>query len=210
MLEMTFQIIFLGSPLLLAAIAQGLCIKYDWLSRLRRPIDFGKSYKGKRIFGDHKTWRGVTINVFFCSLGAEKHIDCHSPINVFFCSLGAIIQAWLQSKGDLPQWLFLLDYKSQALTIGILIGFGMTVGELPNSFLKRRFGIPPGKSRAGPLGVAFFISDQVDLTIGIWVFLFFLIRPSLWLVLWSLLLTLALHLAVSSVGYLLGMRKTLV
>ena len=191
MLEMTFQVIFLGSPLLLAAIAQGLCIKYDWLSRLRRPIDFGKSYKGKRIFGDHKTWRGLTINVFFCSLGA-------------------IIQAWLQSKGDLPQWLFLLDYKSQALTIGILIGFGMTVGELPNSFLKRRFGIPPGKSREGPLGVAFFISDQVDLTIGIWVFLFFLIRPSLWLVLWSLLLTLALHLAVSSVGYLLGMRKTLV
>ena len=191
MLEMTFQIIFLGSPLLLAAIAQGLCIKYDWLSRLRRPIDFGKSYKGKRIFGDHKTWRGLTVNVFFCSLGA-------------------IIQAWLQSKGDLPQWLFLLDYKSQALTIGILIGFGMTVGELPNSFLKRRFGIPPGKSREGPLGVAFFISDQVDLTIGIWVFLFFLIRPSLWLVLWSLLLTLALHLAVSSVGYLLGMRKTLV
>jgi len=191
MLEMTFQIIFLGSPLLLAAIAQGLCIKYDWLSRLRRPIDFGKSYKGKRIFGDHKTWRGLIINVLFCSLGA-------------------IIQAWLQSKGDLPQWLFLLDYKSQALTIGILIGFGMTVGELPNSFLKRRFGIPPGKSRAGPLGVAFFITDQVDLTIGIWVFLFFLIRPSLWLVLWSLLLTLALHLAVSSVGYLLGMRKTLV
>lgn len=191
MLEMTFQILFLGSPLLLAAIAQGLCIKYDWLSRLRRPIDFGRTYKGKRIFGDHKTWMGLTINVLFCSLGA-------------------FIQAWLQGKGTLPQWLFLLDYKSHALTVGILIGFGMTVGELPNSFLKRRFEIPPGKSREGPLGIAFFIYDQVDLTIGIWVFLFFLVRPSLWLVLWSLLLTLALHLAVSSVGYLLGMRKTLV
>jgi hypothetical protein len=191
MLEMTSQNLFLGSPLLLAAIAQGLCIKYDWLSRLRRPLDLGRVYKGKRIFGDHKTWRGLTINVLFCSLGA-------------------IIQAWLQGKGVLPQWLFLLDYESHALTVGVLIGLGMTVGELPNSFLKRRFDIPPGKSREGPLGIAFFIYDQVDLTIGIWVFLFFLIRPSLWLVLWSLLLTLALHLAVSSVGYLLGMRKTLV
>ena len=191
MLEMTFQILFLGSPLLLAAIAQGLCIKYDWLSRLRRPLDLGRVYKGKRIFGDHKTWRGLAINVLFCPLGA-------------------IIQAWLQGKGVLPQWLFLLDYESHALTVGVLIGLGMTVGELPNSFLKRRFDIPPGKSREGPLGIAFFIYDQVDLTIGIWVFLFFLIRPSLWLVLWSLLLTLALHLAVSSVGYLLGMRKTLV
>jgi CDP-diglyceride synthetase len=191
MLEMTSQILFLGSPLLLAAIAQGLCIKYDWLSRLRRPLDLGRVYKGKRIFGDHKTWRGLAINVLFCSLGA-------------------IIQAWLQGKGVLPQWLFLLDYESHALTVGVLIGLGMTVGELPNSFLKRRFDIPPGKSREGPLGIAFFIYDQVDLTIGIWVFLFFLIRPSLWLVLWSLLLTLALHLAVSIVGYLLGMRKTLV
>ena len=191
MLEMTAQILFLGSPLLLAAIAQGLCIKYDWLSRLRQPLDFGRSYKGKRIFGDHKTWRGFTINVVFCCLGT-------------------FIQAWLQVMAYLPPWLFLLDYRNNALLTGILLGLGMTVGELPNSFLKRRFEIPPGESREGVLGIAFFIYDQVDLTIGIWVFLFFLIRPSLWLVLWSLLLTLALHLSVSSVGYLLGMRKTLV
>ncbi len=26
---------------------------------LAKPVDFGKSIKGKRIFGDHKTWRGV-------------------------------------------------------------------------------------------------------------------------------------------------------
>ena len=191
MLEMTLQVLFLGSPLLPAAIAQGLCIRYDWLSRLRRPIDFGRSYQGKRIFGDHKTWRGFAINVVFCCVGT-------------------FIQAWFQDKGCLPGWLFLLDYKNHALTVGILLGLGMTVGELPNSFLKRRFEIPPGESREGFLGVVFFIYDQVDLTIGIWVFLFFLIRPSPWLILWSLLLTLVLHLSVSSVGYLLGMRKTLV
>ena len=190
MLEMTFQILFLGSPLLLAAIAQGLCIKYDWLSWLRKPIDFGKTYKGKRIFGDHKTWRGFAINVIFCTLGA-------------------FVQAWIQNAGFLPHWLFLLDYETHALTVGIMLGLGMTIGELPNSFLKRRCEIPPGKSRGGPIGVFFFIYDQVDLTIGIWVFLVFLIRPSPWLILWSLLLTLALHLAISSVGYILGMRKTL-
>ena len=86
----------------------------------------------------------------------------------------------------------------------------MTAGELPNSFLKRRFEIPPGENRAGLIGALFFIYDQVDLTIGIWVFLYFLVKPSWGLILWSLLLTLALHLSVSSVGYLLGMRKTLV
>ena len=191
MLEMTAQVLFLGSPLLPAAIAQGLCIKYDWLGRLRRPLDFGKSFRGKRIFGDHKTWRGLIINVVFCLLGA-------------------VIQAWLQVKGSLPSWLYLLDYENHAFLVGILLGLGMTAGELPNSFLKRRFEIPPGESREGLPGVVFFIYDQVDLTIGIWVFLYFLIKPSVWLVLWSLLVTLVLHLSVSIVGYLLGMRKTLV
>ena len=191
MLEMTAQVLFLGSPLLPVAIAQGLCIKYDWLSRLKRPLDFGKSFQGKRIFGDHKTWRGLVIHVVFCILGAA-------------------LQAWLQVKGDLPSWLFLLDYENHTLLAGILLGLGMTAGELPNSFLKRRFEIPPGENRAGLIGALFFIYDQVDLTIGIWVFLYFLVKPSWGLILWSLLLTLALHLSVSSVGYLLGMRKTLV
>jgi hypothetical protein len=57
---------------------------------------------------------------------------------------------------------------------------------------------------------AFFLFDQVNLTIGIWIFLFFLVRPSLLLVSWSLLLTLVLHMAISSVGHLAGMRKTIV
>ena len=131
-------------------------------------------------------------------------------VNVVFCLLGASVQAWLQVKGYLPSWLYLLNYENQTSLVGILLGLGMTAGELPNSFLKRRFEIPPGESRAGFLGALFFICDQVDLTMGIWVFLYFLIKPSLWLILWSLLITLVLHLSVSSVGYLLGMRKTLV
>ena len=188
---MTYQILFLGSPLLLVAIAQGLFIKYDWLSRLKRSLDLGLSIRGRRIFGDHKTWRGLMINVVFCTLGTMTH-------------------AWLQNKGYLPPWLLLLDYRKDGYLVGILLGLGMTLGELPNSFLKRRLEIPPGKRKKGLLGVAFFLFDQVDLAIGIWVFLFFLIRPSLLLVLWSFLLTIVLHMAISSVGYLLGMHKTII
>jgi hypothetical protein len=188
---MTYQIMFLASPLLLAAIAHGLCIKYDWLARLKRPLDFGLIYRGRRIFGDHKTWRGPVIYVVFCTLGTT-------------------IQAWLQSKGYPPPWLLLLDYKDYGYLVGILLGLGMTVGELPNSFMKRQLDIPPGKKRGGLLGVVFFLFDQVDLAIGIWLFLYLLIRPSLLLVLWSFLLTIVLHVTVSNVGYFLGMRKTIV
>jgi hypothetical protein len=188
---MTYQILFLGSPLLPAAIAHGLCVKYDWLSRLKRPLDFGGRLKGKRIFGDHKTWRAPAIYVVFCTLGTT-------------------VQAWLQGRGDLPAWLCLVDYERYGSFVGILMGLGMAAGELPNSFLKRQLDVAPGKRKRGLLGFALFLLDQVDLAIGIWVFLFFLIRPSLLLVAWSLLLTIALHVAISAVGYLLGMRETIV
>ncbi len=131
-------------------------------------------------------------------------------VYVVFCALGTMTQAWLQGGGYLPQWLYLVDYESDGLLLGILMGLGMAAGELPNSFLKRQLDVGPGKKKGGLLGVAFFLLDQVDLAIGIWVFLFFLIRPSLFLVTWSFLLTIVLHVAISTVGYLLGMRKTIV
>jgi hypothetical protein len=191
LLEMTCQILFLGSPLLPAAIAHGLCVKYDWLGWLKRPLDFGGRLKGKRIFGDHKTWRAPAIYVVFCALGTT-------------------VQAWLQGRGNLPPWLCLVDYETYGTCVGILMGLGMAAGELPNSFLKRQLDVAPGKRKKGLLGIAIFLFDQVDLAIGIWVFLFLLIRPPWLLVAWSFLLTIALHVAVSTVGYLLGMRETIV
>lgn len=131
-------------------------------------------------------------------------------INLVFCTLGTMIQARLHNEGFLPSWVFLVDYRKHGYLVGMLLGLGMTAGELPNSFLKRQLDIHPGKRKKGLLGVAFFLFDQVDLTIGIWVCLFFLVRPTLWLVLWSFLITIVVHVTVSSVGYLLGMRKTIV
>ncbi|MGD8228651.1 MAG: CDP-archaeol synthase [Desulfobacteraceae bacterium] len=187
---MTYQILFLGSPLLPAAIAHGLCVKYDWLKWLKRPLDFGGRFKGKRIFGDHKTWRAPCIYVVFCTLGT-------------------MVQAWLQGRGYLPQWLCLVDYERCGTLVGVLMGLGMSAGELPNSFLKRQLDVAPGKRKKGLLGIAFFLFDQLDLAVGIWAFLFLLIRPSWVLVAWSFLLAIALHAAVSTVGYLLGMRDTI-
>ena len=87
----------------------------------------------------------------------------------------------------------------------------ITVQSVPFiTLIKCQLEILPGKGKKGLLGVAFFLLDQVDLTIGIWVFIFFLIRPSLLLILWSFPLTIVLHVTISSVGYLLGMRKTMV
>jgi hypothetical protein len=189
MLLWTYQLMFLGSPLLLAALAHGFCIRYEWFTVLKKPLDFGLSFRGKRVFGDNKTWRGLLIQVIFCTLGA-------------------MIQGWLQKHGVVPPWLAFFDYVKHGPVVGFFLGLGMTIGELPNSFLKRRLDIPPGKRRGGGWGLLFFFLDQVDLALGIWLFFFLVVRPPALLVLWSLVLTAALHLAVSSVGYVLRMRKT--
>jgi hypothetical protein len=131
-------------------------------------------------------------------------------INVIFSTLGAMIQAWLYHQGYLPRWLVLVDYPCAGILIGMLLGLGMTCGELPNSFLKRQLDILPGKGATGISGVIFFLFDQIDLAVGIWVFLFFLIRPSPVLVVWSLVVTLVLHVAISIFGYCLGLRATMV
>jgi CDP-diglyceride synthetase len=185
------QLLYLGSPLFLVAVFQGLAIKYDWLASLKKPMDLGVRIHGKRILGDHKTWRGAVINTTFCVVGS-------------------LIQMGLQPTGMIPHWLPLYDYGQYGLLAGLLMGMGMTFGELPNSFLKRQLGIAPGLKGRRTWRWVFFLCDQVDLTIGIWIFMFLLIRPSLWLLAYSLLLTIILHMTVSIVGYFLGMRKTIV
>lgn len=187
---MTLQIGFLGSPLLLAGLANGLCMKFDCLSGLRRPMDLGRSFRGRRIFGDHKTWRGLFIITLFCMLGAW-------------------IQAHVQRTGQIPPWLPLCDYGRLWLPVGLSLGLGATLGELPNSFLKRQLGVLPGRRKGGIPGAIFFLLDQVDLTVGVWILLYFFIRPSVSLILWSFALTIPIHLLVSVIGYGLGMRKTL-
>jgi len=189
MLVWTYRLLFFGSPLFLAALGHGICLKYDLLRFLKKPLDFRLAFRGKRLLGDNKTWRGLVIQIIFCTLGGG-------------------IQGWLQERGFIPHWLPFLDYTRLGLLIGFLLGLGMTLGELPNSFLKRQFDIPPGQRTSGIWGALFFVLDQVDLAIGVWFFFFFLVKPPVLLVIWSLVLTLVLHLSVSSFGYILRMRKT--
>ena len=190
MLELTGQLLYFGSPLLLAALLHGFCIKYDWFSFLKKPLDLGIEFRGKRIFGNHKTWRGLLMNVVGCCLGTA-------------------VQAGFQKGGFIPDQVLWVDYTREGWLVGLLLGLGTTLGELPNSFLKRQKGIEPGKKGKGLWGIVFFVFDQIDFLIGIWICLFFLIKPSALVVLWSFLLALLLHLAVSITGFLLGMRKTL-
>ena len=64
------------------------------------------------------------------------------------------------------------EHRATALALlGLLVGAGAMLAELPNSFLKRRMGIAPGAQAGGIRGVAFHVLDQIDVVFGAWAFM---------------------------------------
>lgn len=189
--EAMVQAAVLFAPLLFAGVLAAVVIKWDLLAWSRRPIDGGLAVRGKRLFGDNKTWRGLLVAVVGSAVFAVLQARC--PL--------AALDVRTLTDWTLTDW----DGVPAAL-FGALMGLGAVLGELPNSFTKRQLGIGPGKSTKGPLSILFYVLDQVDLLFGAWLLIGWWVRPSALLVAGSFVLALAVHPMVSLVGWLLGVR----
>lgn len=181
------QTAYLFAPLLVASGLSGIVLRFDTWRGLRRPIDAGRSWRGHRLFGDNKTWRGIVVAMVGCTIGV------------------AIQMAIGHRVGRVA----LIDYRAPAtLLLGAAMGLGATLGELPNSFVKRQLGIAPGKTTGGSLRVLFYVWDQVDLVIGAWPLIALWVKPDLVRIVASAGLVLALHPIVSVIGYIIGARRS--
>jgi hypothetical protein len=183
------EISYLISPLIVGLAFHGCCIKFGLLSKLARPIDHGKMLNNKPLFGSNKTYRGVVA----VALGTAA---------------GFGIQMILHSQNLLPDYE-LIPHKSFA---SILIGFGMgaaaMLAELPNSLLKRQLGIEPGGVASGIRSVIFYVLDQVDLLIGVWLVIWPFVDVTVLRLLLSVAFLFIAHQIISVLGYHLGMRST--
>lgn len=110
-----------------------------------KPIDMGKSWRGKRIFGDHKTFRGFFVGTLMAIVATG-------------------VQYWLSTRYGWAQNVTILPFDVVHWSIlGGLMGFGVLAGDAIESFFKRRRGIAPGK--------AWFPFDQLDSLVGGFLFL---------------------------------------
>lgn len=101
-----------------AYVANSVAIDVSGVPFLRKystPLDFGRSWRGKRILGDGKTWRGLV-----------------------FGTLGGVACAALQQT--YPQ----TELYPMTPLVGFLLGFGALVGDSVESFIKRRMGFGRG------------------------------------------------------------------
>ena len=126
--------ITLMSPIL-AGILNMVWCKSRILKSLAIPIDGNKKFiDGKRIFGDNKTWKGLIGYII---------------LNIFTACLWGLIC----SVSKIEQYNFLYVNHGNTITynivLGILLGLAYALCELPNSFIKRRLNIAPGKTTKG-------------------------------------------------------------
>ena len=181
---------YLFSPLLVGLALHGFCIKFDSLAFLCHPIDRGRSFHGKRIFGDNKTYRGIVV----VGLGT---------------AIGFGLQALFLNQIALIRSIELFDYVfPKSVALGLAVGVAAMLSELPNSFIKRRFEIAPGSAARGWKGLVFYVYDQIDFLVGAWIVLAIVVPITVGRVLLSSGFLLVAHQLMSSIGYALGMRGT--
>lgn len=173
-------------PVLGAPLLHGPVLRSDLMPGLARPLDFGATVRGRRVFGDNKTWRGALV-MGTGTAGAAVALDRVD---------------WFRDR--LPDEL----REAGPLRYGTLLALGTVAGELPNSFLKRQLGIAPGRRRWTPAGVALVIFDQADFVLGVWVALAPLWRMPLRDVARAFAVVAGIHMGINVVGYAIGARKT--
>jgi hypothetical protein len=166
-------------PVLGAPLLHAPVLRYDLLGALKRPIDGGSS-----LFGDNKTWRGAIV------------------MSTGVVALTLALSGWPAYWDELPEEL----RSAGPLAVGALIGAGTVLGELPNSFLKRRLGIAPGARRRSPLGLVLTIFDQADFVPAIVLLLAPIWVMPLGVALAGFAIVVVVHLAINLVGYAIGAR----
>ena len=140
---------FLVLAFVTAGFAQTFWLRSTFSKQFQQPIDGGRTFRGKRIFGDNKTWRGFIAMV--------------PAVGVAFALLRALFGLL---PAELLGGLWPLSILQYGL-LGCLVGFGFMVGELPNSFVKRQFGVRPGEAPVLPSArPVCFLVDRFDSIVG--------------------------------------------
>ncbi len=116
-------------------------LKRGWFVRWRRPIDGGQTWRGLPVLGQNKTWLGAGL----------------------YLGGGAVIGGLLGLAGRASAPVF--DARWGAV-VGATVGAAYSVGEIVNSFVKRRLGVAPGKvvdTRWRHMQVAVDLADGIIL-----------------------------------------------
>ncbi|HVE84003.1 MAG TPA: CDP-archaeol synthase [Myxococcales bacterium] len=178
---------FLLLSFALAGVAQTWWFKSPHSERFAIPLDGGRTFRGRPIFGANKTWKGFVVMVPATALA--------------FLIVGTLARSLPVGRGLWP-----LSPAGYAW-LGAVASIGFMAGELPNSFVKRQLQIAPG---GAPLSrgarCICFAADRFDSILGMLLALSLAV-PAAWQV-WVLVLCLGpgIHWLFNVALFLLGVK----
>jgi len=152
------------------------------------PVDFGRSWRGRRVLGDGKTWRGLFGGV----AGAM--------------AMGLIIWSLIELSGS-P----LLGYGRWPDGLGVIftLSLGALLGDMAGAFIKRRLGMERGQKAP--------VLDQYDFVIGAmaltaafhaaWFKTAYVVGDAIAALLLLLVLIPLAHRGVNIIGFKMGKKK---
>lgn len=184
--------ITLLSPII-AGIINSIWCKTKYMKLLQYPMDNGKNFiDGKRIFGDNKTWKGFMGYIVL-------NIVC------------MVIWGMVCRGTNLEHYNMFYESTQNNLINNVLIGFWLGLAyaafELPNSFIKRRLGIVPGKSISGFLKAFFVFFDQADSVFGCVLVVYIYANMSVGFYFIYVLVGAVTHILINMLLYCLKLRK---
>jgi len=168
-------------PVGFATLGAFFSAKIPYLKKMSYPADFYLKFRGKRVFGSHKTIRGFIAGII-CAI-----------ITVY-------IQIFLYDNSNfLRETLYIDYYTIDPIVFGFLCGFGSLAGDALKSFFKRQSNISPGKS--------WFPFDQIDQIVGGILFTWFYIYLSLSQYIFITIIWFLIHPLMTFLGYLTRLRR---
>ncbi|WP_132058979.1 CDP-2,3-bis-(O-geranylgeranyl)-sn-glycerol synthase [Halorussus amylolyticus] len=147
-----------------------------------RPIDAGRTWRGKRVLGDGKTWRGTAVGIL---AGTALAVALNAVEPAASTALGV----------ELPTF---------PLVAGLALAAGAMTGDIAASFLKRR----TGRER----GAAFPGLDQLDFVVFALLFAFLAAPAwatevfTLSALAVVVVVTPLLHVVTNAIAYALGLK----
>jgi hypothetical protein len=173
----TSNILWLICPLFLAGVLEAFLWKTALFEPLNVPIN-------QSLFGANKKWRGLVS------------LPLTHAVSVFLFQL----LEPLIIKDPLPNWILLSSFNW--LEYGLLVGFVFNLSELPNSYIKRRLGIPPGDESS----ILFYFVDHMDSTYGTLLLWYFYFQFPLHLILTGLIVAPLLFMTATWIRKKLGLK----
>lgn len=177
--RMIAEALIMMTPTFFSSISNYTVLYYDWLPTLKRPIS-------APLFGANKTWRGLI------SL---------SLLGVAGGYIAYMVESLLMNSSHYT--------LSNFYWIGALQGMAWALGELPNSWLKRRAGILPGETlTTGFKGKFFIFLNQVDSPLACSLVAWLSFDMTALQLIFVIAFGTFLHFYVNHMLYRLGIRKS--